>query len=488
MLRYCVPLLLLSSASVWATPPSDPTPSAPAADTEQTATESASAASGGMAAAVSPVLERRLSAQQSTIELQQAQIDELRDRLDEQAIGAGELALDRPFSIYGFFDVNFYKIWRPKVPLDDLVDLSPGFVFGNLNLYFDFRPSDSWRVLTEVRLLLNPLADTAELESAEAGTEFERVDVSTYDASAFGLQFNYGSIEIERAQIEWNRYQLFKIRVGLFLTPFGVWNVDHGSPARMMIQSPYLYTESGVFDSKFPERQLGLVIRGEMLLGEILGTYQLTVSNGRGPAATLVDFDTDKGFGGRLTLEETGALSWKLGISAFTSLYSDFKQRLQFAPELDVIKEVTVRSREFALGLDARLRWGPLELTSEFIANWRSYDDDFRPLIPLEEGGLGGKRPDSISWGGYVLTAYQLPFDAVNLKLGGLVGWSDRDDTDPRDDVLEASGMLNWFITPRVIFKLELHLRYWARVKQEERSVGFPGTMTFLEAQLAVAF
>jgi hypothetical protein len=265
------------------------------------------------------------------------QIDDVQKQIDEQTLNANDQKSKRRFSLYGFFDINFLNVMRPKVPLDGLVPTAPGFVFGNLNVYFDFQASESWRFLTEVRLLLNPLADVETLENEQTGDEFKRVNVSTYDASAFGLRFNYGAIEIERAQIEWNRYQMFKVTAGLFLTPFGVWNVDHGSPARALIQTPYLYTESSVYDSKFPERQLGLMVHGEFLLADILATYAITLSNGRGPAATQIDFDADKGIGGRFTIQQDGNVKWKVGLSFYTSLYSDFKQKFVLAPEPDII-------------------------------------------------------------------------------------------------------------------------------------------------------
>jgi hypothetical protein len=54
--------------------------------------------------------------------------------------------------------------------------------------------------------------------------------------------------------------------------------------------------------------------------------------------------------------------------------------------------------------------------------------------------------------------------------------------------VLEVGGLVNWHITARVILKLEVHTRYWVNISKQERTVAFPGTMTFFEAQLAVAF
>ena len=135
----------------------------------------------------------------------------------EEAEAAEELPM---FLVYGFFDMNFQQWWLPDVgPARFVDDERSSFVFGNLNLYFDFNPLTSWRFLSEVRLLLNPIGDIESYENKVFGTVFSRVDTTTTVPSNLGEMLSFGSIEIERAQLEWTGPDWLNLTFGLFLTP-----------------------------------------------------------------------------------------------------------------------------------------------------------------------------------------------------------------------------------------------------------------------------
>ena len=124
-----------------------------------------------------------------------AEIEELRRRVVDvessmasmaESQAQAEIKPTPSASIYGFFDVNFQRLWVPDEILGSaLVSNPPSFLFGNLNTYLDFHPLPAWRFLTEVRFLLNPLGDVESRENATLGTTFERTDVTTLDRSNF---------------------------------------------------------------------------------------------------------------------------------------------------------------------------------------------------------------------------------------------------------------------------------------------------------------
>ena len=94
---------------------------------------------------------------------------------------------------------------------------------------------------------------------------------------------------MQRLYLEWTLHRFVTVRGGQFLTPFGIWNVDHGSPVYIPVQRPYIVNSNS---SYFPERQTGLELLGRWDISNrsSLG-YHLTLSNGGGSVSEYRDFD-----------------------------------------------------------------------------------------------------------------------------------------------------------------------------------------------------
>jgi hypothetical protein len=495
-------VLLLAAGPVYAEEPSTPTPtSQPAAPSSQPTWR--------------VELQRKLEAvlkRQSRVEerlrAERARREALERRLEEQKAEIVSSQLEdlnaaqsrkRLLDLYGFFDVNFGKWWIPDQALfGDMLNKAPVFAFGQLNLYVDSSPHPSVRFLTEIRFLVNPTGDTSSLESKELGTEFQWVSTRTVEAHHFMDQLEYGSIEIERAWVSWQSpFNWLRATAGIFLTPYGVWNIDHGSPTRILASRPLLYTSWAAF---FPERQLGIKLDGSFLVGDVQLAYALTLSNGRSPTALKTDQDWDKGAGLRLEAQSSGRLSWKAGLSGYTGDFTDTKMVLSIMPEMNVEREVAVRYREAALGVDLTLEIDAVTLIWEVLANWRVYEDGHRGpadiwgFIPansmdakLKPGGAT-QAPDRVAWGSYGIVAYRLPFDAVKLKPYLHVFYIDFSDNVTGDNILGCGLGVSWRILDPLVLKLE-HMFYLPTVGwPEDHLLHGADFIQSTMSQLAVAF
>ncbi len=271
------------------------------------------------------------------------------------------------------------------------------------------------------------------------------------------------------------------MRVGIFLTPFGIWNVDHGSPARTMVQPPLMY--SSHFGG-FPERQLGIELYGRARTGAVSWDYHLTVSNGGGPTQLYFDLDDNKAIGARLKVSQAGRVRWHFGISGLWSTTTDNEQHLEL-PDFDVTDEITVRHDDLVLGADASLKVDGFAVATEVVASWREYADGERPPTYVNPTVL---EPDRWAVGVYAQLSYDLPIQGVRLRpyvMGSFIDW---DDNRERDDTIGIAGGLRWGFTPTVALKIEY--QHWRWVNEADDPVIFDGTPPWhiYTTELSVAF
>jgi len=486
-------LVALAAADAWGqtppagseAPPSQTPASAPTAEVEQLRREVEALRQE----------QEQLRAGQSAL---RRQVEATREAASETV---GEARPESTFSVYGFFDTSFMYWHLPSdAALKAVIDSDPAFVFGNLNLYFDFKPLPTWRMLTEVRFLLNPAGDIVSYGVPVVGQSFERLNTSTSNHNGVGEQFQWGGIKLERSQLEWTQLEWLNVAVGLFLTPYGIWNIDHGSPARISVNAPAMYGWQ-----MFPERQLGLQLLGGRSYGDTRVEYALSLSNGRGPAATLFDIDKDKGVGGRLAVTSgRGFWRWKAGLSFYTGQFTDEAKNIVVSPVVDMTRDITVRYREYALEGDVQVMAGPVHLQWETMANWRNYDDQYRPgqyyflsyyapagiLSLLGLGGPTAKEADFTWWGSSVLVAYQLPLPKVVLRPYLNLDYIDTNDNIKNDNTYTLGAGLNWRLSGAVVLKVECRHSWWPnRDTSKPLMLLFNSpAITMVNAQIAVAF
>ncbi len=203
------------------------------------------------------------------------------------------LQADERFKVYGFIDAGAGLI-EPKENHPALGFFRQGFNFGveHLNLYFDFKPNERTRALAELSY-----GDDIIVSHWRPGLEFEpiRIDGIPYTElsesfrnSLQEIQDNLNaqsylpdtarshSVKLIRAQMDFRMNELLTLRAGRFITPAGIWNVDHGSPVLITIGYPY---QSSLLPL-FPLWQEGLMLMGGTFIDDIEINYNLFGSTG----------------------------------------------------------------------------------------------------------------------------------------------------------------------------------------------------------------
>lgn len=316
-------------------------------------------------------------------------------------------------SVYGFLDVGFQKRFLEEnnfFLLSPIASPQPKLFLNHVNLYFDFNPNVHTRSLIEMALhtdqfdraleagrsitlseeneqqlytgiynaLLMQGADEATARAAAAEAVAQTKAGFSAAAQEFDQGERYGSVKLERAWFEIKHSDLLNFRFGRFLTPAGIWNVDHGSPLILTINQPYQTNQRPIF----PRAQDGAMVHGRLFLGDHDMDYKAYLSSGRDDSllnnivtAKLKDF----GVGGHVGLNLDYVDGISVGISGYTGRQK--RQRLMMecnATAQNVIDQsmpldgfiytwhVDEVSREYCGGLDAKIKFANIWLQAEY--------------------------------------------------------------------------------------------------------------------------
>lgn len=440
-------------------------------------------------------LRAELRAQREELEAQRARLEEqeralleeqrLRRQAEEDDAALDELlddpsasyAAPRVFRLSGFMDVAWrkYLVSEQAALRPFLATTSNTFVLGNLDLMFDFQPTQGWRSLLELRFTNAPHGQTIRF-GTPFGDPYERVDLTVFDDSNIGgNQVVVGGVIIERAWIEYAYRDWLNVRVGWWFTPAGIWNLDHGSPTLIANNLPL-----AILSQRFPLRQLGIQLHGRVpLTGWDLG-YHAYISNGRTPGST--DLSEDKAFGGRVFAELDGP-DWQLtaGASGYYGTYLDREGNIVSFSPLTIVFEDAVAYTEGTVGLDASLDIGRWRIRSEGSLQRTVYREGLRAPGPSP----GSLLPDSWHWNAYILAAYRLrryplePFAYYELQHG----------PNPWGDTGQVGGLgLIIHIRPEVVLKLQYTRTYFTNLTQDDPSDPSKNFFASASSVLAIAF
>lgn len=304
------------------------------------------------------------------------------------------------------------------------------FFVGRLNVYLAADLGDRFRSLVEVRFSYLP-------HGAQDPSSYDWQDNSAGDYTDLNRAVRVGGVIIERAFLEYSAHPLANLRAGHFLTPYGIWNVDHGSPVIIGSRRPYVIGERIM-----PEWQTGFQLYGSHLLGRMELGYNLTLSNGRGPLDMYLDLDANKGMGGRIYANfDTDYGEVALGLSSYTGKYTDASTG-PFG-----IAAIRESYDELAFAADAKWTYEQFLVQAEIVSRDVVYAVRPSAALPL------GLMPDHREWGMYALGGYRfdwfgvMPFVALDFHNPGPTGFAAR--------AFAFWGGLNVRPTPRVVFKAQ---------------------------------
>ncbi|MDY6934768.1 MAG: hypothetical protein SVZ03_11195 [Spirochaetota bacterium] len=189
------------------------------------------------------------------------------------------------------------------------------FVQSDLNLYFTFFVDKGWKAFSEITFRYSPTGEiekepettqvvddsTGEVTLYSTGNMIGTPFDSSYMTPTFSLS-KYGSIDIERAYIEWNELSYANLRFGRYFTPFGIWQRDHGAPILTSIRLPML-VQAPIIGIGMPKAQTGVELVGSMDVAGTLFEYMAYVGNGISNADALYDDNKNKAAGGFLNIK-----------------------------------------------------------------------------------------------------------------------------------------------------------------------------------------
>ena len=283
-------------------------------------------------------------------------------------------ALADLMEIAGYGDVE-YKITDQKGKNNE-------FRVHHLSLFFIKRIGDRWRMFSEIEYEDGP--NTAKDE---------------------------GKIFVEVFTLEYYLNQYLNFRLGRFLTPAGIWNVDHYPPFVLTQERPQHIRKI------FPQLNDGLQLLGSTHVSNVNTDYILYVSNGQGNTGHG-DGNEDKALGARLKFGLPFLSQAEVGTSYYREEQND---KTDFK----------------AAGADLFLSWRNVRLQAEYAKGF------FDPSP--------GKGDQRIGYYG------QLEYDLKNWTLGYRYDWYDPSTETDNDRKTINTLALNYHFTPYVVGKVEHH-------------------------------
>jgi hypothetical protein len=343
-----------------------------------------------------------LKAEVAQLRAAQTAAEEARAMEELEKITAAAAEGEKPqLKFYGFLDGGFNKMFlQENDSMRGLYMRNGNFTFvpGSMNVYLDAKNGKGFRALLETRYTFYP---SGEIASTSSG-QLKPVDTRVYDQfSPSGYnKVSWGGIVIERAHIDYEVASWLTLRVGYFLTPYGIWNVDHGTPTLISIILPQFQILEVI-----PQRLTGVQALGEIGFAPYTLGYRLYATNGR--SFQVATPSSDNGYGGRVYLRRDGETNLTLGTSFYTGTYSDKVVTMAFDPVTMGVSfnpSYTYKAREYTIGADLSLDYGNLRARAEFLARRLAFEDGKHPLTedPTKY------QPNRWETYSYVLLAYRL--------------------------------------------------------------------------------
>ncbi len=489
-LTACLLVLLLPTAG-WAQ-------DNPPAEIDAEVTENAPEVAETDTSANNDDAEKRITELEQRLEQQQVEFSERIEALEEQQqeemFGEVQQEFEPTFQIYGFLDLTLNKHFTEKDGFfDGIINDNLSFMLQHLNIYFASQMTESLAALVELRFTFFPHGDERGYAVEQFGLEYERVNTEVDDPFT-SEEFNVGGVVIERAHMTWKPAEFFGVVAGRYLTPFGIWNVEHGTPVLLPIRHPVAQVKHVM-----PLAQTGVQVFGNFYPSDNTKIhYAVTASNGRGPTEALYDLDNHKGLGLRLRfVYNSMKVKVALGGYGYLGTVRDITKSMAVPTDGASMPDTTVEEvekyHEYVVCGDFLLEVAGLRVQAEMSRGLVRYDK--RPLI-VPPHGFGGYSSDYIMNFKYALLGYTLPLarwlKEKTLTPYVMVEHAAENDMQPSKTAYIVSGGLNFKPSAYVVVKLENFHVIFPEMHADAVEAGIKGDALErfwgLSAQLAVSF
>jgi len=394
------------------------------------------------------------------------------------------VAAQSDVKVYGFGDFRLATSWLDDNNLvipEGYINPDLNFYLGHVDPYIDWNPNEHVRALVELNL--NPqgvakagagmrlrLSDAGKAEIRNVlkqaitgqviqgmiakGMTPEQASQAAPSVAGPMIEQSYAAvlaneevkirtpqdgarteqIELVRAQFDAKVMDGLSVRVGRFLTPVGIWSVDHGSPVILTVQQPYYLSTVPIF----PQVQEGAMVFGNLALGDNDAEYAVYLSKGReddnkgtnriqsvddlsvGAHANVrvaalggTRFGASGYVGRQRTDEMWGTAGYELGLlktkepedvpDDLEPLLPYLKNDTVWLDEFHYTRERTESLREMCWGLDFQTRYGKFGLQAEVSGAY------------IVNDATGGNASGS-AFDYYLLGSYEQPVnDALTL-------------------------------------------------------------------------
>jgi len=378
--------------------------------------------------------------------------DESRAEQDAQDVAEDLSDEGGKVNIYGFTDFTYSQLLSSRESFNGSQFPYPSFYVGNFNVYLATDLGHKWRSLSEVRFTYLP--DGVQNVSYDAYFQptYSRTSTAYPDYTDYGRNVKVGGVIIERAWLEYAAHPLLTIRGGHFLTPYGIWNVEHGSTVIIGTTRPFI-----IGSEMFPNHQTGLEMYGTYAVDMTQVGYHVTVSNGRGPVDQYKDWDKNKALGWRLWVQEdTSFGTFVLGTSGYKGRYTDRYQ----TTNVDIATGAWTHGyplnseyKELSLAVDLKWTWKGAVFQGEAIMHDVAYENSTRPAALAFDAGPQGWNADTRQYGVYAIAGYRLPWFGIMPYFGGEYYHLGKVSFNP--DAAALWGGLNIRPTDRVVLKIQ---------------------------------
>jgi hypothetical protein len=437
-----------------------------------------------------------LERQSEEIEQLRRELGETRSRVEELEIAreedllaraAREAEQEQKLGIYGFFDLSAGKFFLDNSPFfDGIINDDFSFFVQHLNVYFSGHISETVSALAEVGFTFLPNGMEESYAVPQYGVEYERNDTTVSDPFTSEKR-GLGGVYIERVHVSWQPRDWFGVTAGRFLTPFGIWNVDHGTPVLLTVRHPFIMVNKVV-----PTHQIGLQFFGRFYpAANTYLDYALTLSNGRGPTESgesSYDLDDNKSGGLRLRLAYEGTdVKLAAGAYGYIGDVTDHEKTIESFEPFRVVERTTSRYTEYVITADLLVELWALRIQGEMARGIVRYSR--RPLLTPPDGN--GYPADYYKSGYYGLISYEFDLSAAHegmtLAPYFMAEHNDDNDTSHVRGSIYTVG-LNLKPIPQVAIKAETFCSVFPEFPQNEEGEMGPEQFWGIFGQVAVAF